>query len=111
MVVVGLGSIGLHHARLSRRHAGHAVDRCEASPESRALAVGVLGSVSHINDRFTSAGESKPDTMGAAIPHSAHANQGIAAMEAGIYVFCERPLSDSLEGGKPSLKRRAAQLR
>ena len=96
IVVVGLGSIGRRHARLLALRPELQVEWCEASSEALTVARKELGEPARVHGSFESMLATKPTLLVIATPHAAHASQAIAALEAGLHVLCEKPLSDSL---------------
>ena len=97
IVVVGLGSIGRRHARLLKGRGDLQVEWCESSPEALELARRELGEPSVLHPNFAAVLASPPALVGISTPHALHAEQAIAALQAGWHVLCEKPLSDSLE--------------
>ena len=97
IVVVGLGSIGRRHARLLQSRGDLQVEWCETSPEALSLARREMGEPSVLHPTFAAVLDSPPAMAVIATPHAMHADQAIAALEAGWHVLCEKPLSDSLE--------------
>lgn len=91
LVVVGLGSIGRRHVRLLRERADVRVEVCEIGADALALAERELGPLTRHAD-LASALATQPDVVLIATPHELHATQAIAAMHAGVDVFCEKPL-------------------
>jgi UDP-N-acetylglucosamine 3-dehydrogenase len=51
---------------------------------------------------------SAPDAIAVCSPDATHADYVVAAIEAGIHVVCEKPLTDSLEGCRTILRAEAA---
>ena len=100
IVVVGLGSIGRRHARLLARRGDLQVEWCESSAEAVTRAQQELGLPAHVHTSFESMLATRPAMIVVATPHSMHAAQAIAALDAGIHVLCEKPLSDSLEDAR-----------
>lgn len=96
VVVVGLGSIGRRHARLLAQRGDLQVEWCESSREAVERAHRELGPPSGIHYSYDAMLATRPAMVVIATPHSAHAAQAIAALNAGIHVLCEKPLSDSL---------------
>jgi predicted dehydrogenase len=96
VVVVGLGSIGRRHARLLSARGDLQVEWCENSAEMRASARQDLPAPARVHPSFAAALDSAPALMVIATPHAAHAEQAVAALQRGVHVLCEKPLSDSL---------------
>jgi predicted dehydrogenase len=95
ILIAGMGSIGLRHARLYAALPETIVEVCESRPEGLAEARGQLPEVKCWAD-YHAALDSKPDYVVIATPHQAHAPMTIAALEKGIPVLCEKPMSHSL---------------
>jgi len=100
IVVTGLGSIGRRHARLLARRGDLQVEWCESSAEAVALAQKELGRTVPVHAAYEAMLATRPAMVVVATPHSMHAAQAIAALDAGIHVLCEKPLSDSLESAR-----------
>ncbi len=100
IVVVGLGSIGRRHARLLSARGDLQVEWCESSPEMVASARQDLPQPARIHPSFTAALDSAPAMMVIATPHAVHAEQAVAALNRGVHVLCEKPLSDTLARGR-----------
>jgi predicted dehydrogenase len=90
-----MGSIGLRHSRLYAALPETTVEVCESRPEGLAEARGQLPTVKTWTD-YLAALASKPDYVVIATPHQAHAEMTIAALEKGIPVLCEKPMSHDL---------------
>jgi predicted dehydrogenase len=100
IVVVGLGSIGRRHARLLAQRRELQVEWCESVPDAVVFARRELGEPAALHDSYETMLATRPAMVVIATPHSLHAAQAIAALEAGIHVLCEKPMSDSLEGAR-----------
>jgi len=96
IVIVGTGSIGRRHARLLAARPDMAVEFCEPNPEILALARREVGDLP-THETFEDVLASRPELVVIATPHTLHAEQTIAALEAGAHVLCEKPMSDRLE--------------
>ena len=96
VVLAGLGSIGRRHARLLRERAGIVLEVVEPDPTALAAAEQALGPLRSHPD-FAAALATAPDVVWIATPTALHAAQAIAALEAGAHVFCEKPMSGSVE--------------
>lgn len=91
--VVGLGKMGLsHHALLNVHPDVHVVGVCDTSK----YVLGVLKKytdVSTYNDYDTMLDNASMDAVVVATPSSAHMGMVQAALERGLHVFCEKPLT------------------
>jgi predicted dehydrogenase len=96
IVVVGLGSIGLRHARLLREREDVRVEILEVNPVVAAAAKAALGDVAD-HASFDDMLATKPDIVWLATPTPLHAAQSAGALGAGIHVFCEKPMTSTLE--------------
>lgn len=96
VVVTGLGSIGRRHARLLRERADVALEVVEPDAGVLELARGQLGALK-THSSFEAMLESTPDAVLVSTPTGLHADQTIRALEAGVHVFCEKPMSDSVQ--------------
>ncbi|MFC5410362.1 Gfo/Idh/MocA family protein [Larkinella bovis] len=96
IVVVGLGSIGLRHARLLQEREDVALEVLEISPETATAAQQVLGAVKN-HTSFEAMLATKPNIVWLATPTPLHASQSIQALEAGVHVFCEKPMTATRE--------------
>lgn len=99
IIVVGLGSIGKRHARLLAGRDDMTVELCEPNETILRAACEELGELTSY-DSYDAALASKPDMVVIATPHTVHADQTVAALDAQIHVLCEKPMSDSVEGAQ-----------
>jgi len=95
VVAVGLGSIGRRHARLLSRRPDVALEVVEPNAAALELARQHIGPL-RPHRSFESMLKTKPDLVLIATPPWLHADQTVAALEAGAHVFCEKPMSDNL---------------
>jgi len=98
VVVAGLGSIGRRHVRLLLERDDVHVEVVEPQLETREAAKRDLGVKAYSS--FEAMIETRPDVIWIATPTALHADQTIAALEAGAHVFCEKPMSDCVEAGR-----------
>lgn len=93
--VIGVGSLGFHHARLLREIEGarmigiHDEDTVRARTVSEQLGV----------EAFPDQGEllAKVDAVVIAVPTVAHASVALAALGRGVHLLIEKPLASTLE--------------
>jgi predicted dehydrogenase len=111
VLVVGLGSIGLRHARLLSERQDIELSICEMAEESRKRAVLVLSDIklSAYGD-LADALREKPDVVFVCVPDKFHVPVGLQAMESGADIFVEKPVSDSIEAAE-SLVAAARELK
>jgi predicted dehydrogenase len=102
--VVGVGSMGHNHARIYRAIEGvKLVGVADPSPEASAR-VGTRENVPFYTDYLTLFEEQKPDLVSIAAPTSLHHVIGAEAMERGIHVLMEKPLTSTVEQGEELLE-------
>ena len=99
IAVVGLGSIGFRHSRLLNEREDVSVEFVEPNAETLAKAKKEIGDLPSHNS-FEEMLATKPEMVLIATPHSMHCRQTVLALEAGIDVLCEKPMSDSLASAK-----------
>jgi UDP-N-acetyl-2-amino-2-deoxyglucuronate dehydrogenase len=106
--IAGCGNIGLRHALNSKR-VGELVAVCDIIKEKAdLLAIGT--GAKPIYD-FASLLQEKPDVLCICTPNYLHAAQSIAALEAGIHVLCEKPMTISSADGEKMIAAAAASKR
>ena len=97
MCLVGVGSIGRRHLRLLNERDDvtlSVVEPYEASWERVTKEIGTFRRFTSLDEALASG---EIDAVVIATPHGMHAKMAIQALEAGVHVFCEKPMSDSLE--------------
>lgn len=96
VVVVGVGSIGRRHTRLLLERDDVQVELVEPNAETLASARTEFGELA-AHESFESMLATQPDIVWLASPTSLHAAQSIAALQAGAHVFCEKPMTYTLQ--------------
>jgi predicted dehydrogenase len=99
IVVVGLGSIGRRHARLLKERTDISVEFFEPNREALAGALRETGNIP-VHDSLDAMLATRPYAVVIATPHALHAEHTIKAFKAGVNVFCEKPMSDSLSDAR-----------
>ncbi len=102
IVVVGCGSIGRRHARVLASREDVALELCEPLPENLDRARTEVGKVP-VHRSFEDMLRTSPQMVIIATPHSVHAEQTVAALQAGAHVLCEKPMSDTVAGAQRML--------
>ena len=97
VLIAGCGSIGKRHARVLRQLGVRDLRACDPIPSQREGLKTQVPSVS-LYDSFEQALADLPDAVLIGTPPKMHIPMSIAALQNGAHVFCEKPLSDSLEG-------------
>lgn len=95
IVVVGCGSIGQRHARLLAQRGDLRVELCDTSQACLAETIAQIGARTCHGD-FHAMLATQPDAVVIATPHAQHADQLVAAVEHGVHVLCEKPMSDNV---------------
>lgn len=103
VVVVGLGSIGRRHARLLLERDELVVEVVETNQSALEIIENELGKLENYSS-FETALKTRPDIIWLCTPTQFHAEQTIVALESGTHVFCEKPMSDSLENARKMKK-------
>lgn len=96
LCVIGAGSIGRRHIRLLNDRddvSVSIVEPFEASYKRIEEEIGVFKRYESIDEALASG---EVDAVVIATPHGMHAQMAIKALAAGVDVFCEKPMSDSL---------------
>ena len=98
VVLVGTGGIGDAHVRACSALPARVklVAACDIDPKRAQEFCAKQGIPKAHTDYATMLKDEKPDLVLVAAPPALHANMSIAAMEAGAWVLCEKPLCASL---------------
>jgi predicted dehydrogenase len=105
--VIGVGSLGFHHARILREVPGAAMAGVfDASPERTAAVAQELG----VNG-FRSLDEAlgSVDAAVIAVPTTGHAEVALAALDAGVHLLIEKPIASTLEEAEAIVTRADAR--
>lgn len=101
VLVVGLGSIGQRHARLLSERTDVELHLCDTIVEHRSQTLASLVNPAAGNhDIFSAALEAQPDIVFICVPNQLHVVIGLQAIEKGVDVFVEKPISSSLIGAR-----------
>lgn len=101
VLVVGLGSIGLRHARLLSEREDIELRICEMAEDNRKRAVSILSDIKPVAYAdLATALEEKPDVVFVCVPDKFHVPVGLQAIESGADILVEKPVSDSIEGAQ-----------
>ena len=96
--VAGVGGLGRHHARVVRDLSGTEAAGVFDVDAARSAAVGrELGVTAHAT---LEALLEASDAVVVAVPTRAHESVAVAAADAGVHVFVEKPLAPDLKAGK-----------
>ncbi|MEO6749905.1 MAG: Gfo/Idh/MocA family oxidoreductase, partial [Casimicrobiaceae bacterium] len=95
IAVAGLGRLGRRHAEILywRVRGVEVVAAASPSADERAWAKSVLGIADVVDDFRELLARPDVDAVAIVTPTTLHADQVIAALEAGKHVFCEKPLA------------------
>lgn len=101
VLIVGLGSIGRRHARLLSARTDVELYLCDTVSENRSQTLELLlnppaGTYSVFSETL----KAKPDIAFICVPNHLHVPLGLQAIEEGVDVFVEKPISDSLDAAR-----------
>lgn len=98
VLVVGLGSIGARHSRLLSDRDDVELSICDAVDANRAQAKSTFAAppAAEFSD-YAAALDAQPDIVFICTPNHLHVPMGLVAIEHGVDIFVEKPVSDSLD--------------
>lgn len=97
LCLVGVGSIGRRHLRLLHERDDTALSVVEPFEPSWEQTLQEVGTFPRYLSMEEALEKELPDAVVIATPHGMHAAMAIQALRAGVHVFCEKPMSDSLD--------------
>ncbi len=97
VLVVGVGSIGERHIRCFQKTSRAQLSLCEVNPELREKISNEYG-IEAVYDNLEAALADSPDAAVIATPAQLHITMAMQAVEAGVNVLIEKPLSTSIDG-------------
>ncbi len=101
VLVVGLGTMGMSHARAYRAIEGFDLaGLCTRNAAARGDLDAEFAGVPRFDDLATALAALKPDAVAIASYTEFHASMALQAIEAGAHVFCEKPLADTLKAAE-----------
>jgi predicted dehydrogenase len=108
ILIVGVGSIGERHLRCFQSTGKVDVSFCELNPTLRKT-VADRYNVAKSFDNFEHALDEGPDAIVICTPAHLHVEMALSAVQEGIHVFIEKPLSTTLDGTDALVKEIAAR--
>lgn len=102
--VVGVGHLGFHHARLYSELLGATLVGIVDVDEERAAAVGEDLGVSFYSDLDVFLDQTRPDAISVVVPTSLHYEIAKRAMERGVHVLVEKPVTTRVEQAEELLR-------
>lgn len=98
VLVVGCGNMGASHARAySKMDEFEIVGVVSRGPESRSRLSAELGGVAQFDNFYSALEEAKPDAVSINTYPDTHAEYIKKSFEAGVHVFVEKPLAETVE--------------
>ncbi len=102
--VVGCGRIApLHLAAIAENPRARLAATCDIVPERARKAADRFGAESHGTDFRPLFASGKVDAVSLCLPHHLHAEATLAAAEAGLHVFCEKPITTTSEDAERAI--------
>lgn len=102
--VIGVGHLGMHHARVYTEILGAQLTGVVDINEDRAAAIAEPLGVPHYADIETFLKVKKPDALSIAVPTSKHFEIAKIAMEHGVHVLIEKPVTSSVDEAEQLLR-------
>lgn len=101
VLVVGLGTMGLSHARAYHSIEGFTLaGLCTRHSASRDDLAAEFPDTPRFDDFAKALAELKPDAVAICTYTETHADLAVQAFAAGAHVFCEKPLADNMAGAE-----------
>ena len=105
VLVVGCGNMGASHARAYyRMPAFEIVGLVSRRPESRSALSAELGGLPTFDDYSGALAATRPDVVSINTYPDTHASYAEKAIAAGCHVFCEKPLSETVEQAEHTVR-------
>jgi predicted dehydrogenase len=101
VLVVGIGNMGLSHARAYARLDGYELaGLCARGIASRTDLPAEWSNIPRFTNYYAALAELKPDVVSINTWPDTHATFGIAALQAGAHVFMEKPIAETVADGQ-----------
>ena len=97
VLIVGCGSIGRRHARILHSLGIEDLWVCDPASDQRKM-LAAETAVAREFDSFAKSLAAGPDAVFLCTPPALHIPMSVQALDCGAHVFCEKPLSDTLQG-------------
>jgi len=98
--IIGAGSIGIVHARSARRAGAEVVAAVGSTPDRAGRAAVKVDARDGYPDLAALLEERAVDVVHVCTPNASHAELALAAVQAGVHVVCEKPLTTDPESAR-----------
>lgn len=98
VAVIGVGSMGIHHARIYRELPGVDLVAVADTDPQRVEAVAARYNARPYTDHRRMLERERPNAVSVAVPTALHESVGLDALEAGAHVLIEKPIAATPEG-------------
>lgn len=105
VAVIGVGSMGIHHARIYSELPGVKLVAVADTDPRRAEAVAARYNAHPYTDYRQMLEQERPDAVSVAVPTTQHESVGLDALEAGAHVLIEKPIAATPEGALRLIER------
>ncbi len=105
VAVIGVGSIGIHHARIYSELSGVKLVAVVDVDPQRAETVAARYNARPYTDHRRMLEKERPDAVSVAVPTALHESVGLDVLEAGAHVLIEKPIAATVEGALRLIKR------
>lgn len=105
VAVIGVGSMGVHHARIYSELPDVKLVAVADTDPQRAKAVAARYGARPYTDYRRMLEKERPDAVSVAVPTALHESVGLDALEAGAHVLIEKPIAATPEGARRLISR------
>ncbi len=105
VAVIGVGSIGIHHARIYSELPGVKLVAVADTDHQRVESVAARYGARPYTDYRRMLEKEQPDAVSVAVPTALHEQVGLDALEAGAHVLIEKPVAATIEGAQRLINR------
>lgn len=112
IIVIGCGNMGASHARAYHQLEGFELAGLIArGPERRSKLAAELGGIAQYDTLEAAIADAKPHAAAICTYPDSHADYAFRCLDAGLHIFMEKPLAETVEEAREILRRAQAQRR
>ncbi len=107
--VIGVGSMGMNHARIYDALEGVALVAVSDTDTKAAMAAASRYRARYYADHATMLDQEKPDVVSVAVPTGRHHQVALDVIERGLHLLVEKPIADTVSNAREIIERAQAQ--